>query len=157
MTLRRLVATLAAAASTLALAGTASGGATIPVSMTFTEPVAKPGCTISFGFCGSGEVVPLGQATETIEFTACGETCDLRTITLAGGTILSHETAGHEQCPGNCRTRGVGVPSTVAFTDVIVGGTGIFAGATGSLSGEVVTAGGANRIKLAGTTTLADP
>ena len=40
-------------------------------------------------------------------------------------------------------------------SDVIVGGTGIFSGATGTLSGTVVGAGWHGQIQLAGTITLA--
>jgi hypothetical protein len=38
--------------------------------------------------CGTGEVIPLGQATENLPFEGgCGGTCDLRTIYLAGGSL----------------------------------------------------------------------
>src|SRR5262245_17989684 len=67
----------------------------VDIFLTFTEPVAAKHCSLQNvgggpgqGFCGSGEVVPLGHAEETIEFSAaCGGACDLRTINLAEGSI----------------------------------------------------------------------
>ena len=56
---------------TLALAAPAAAGTTtVPVSMPFTEPLIPgfvKGCPVApEGFCGSGEVIPFGHATETI-------------------------------------------------------------------------------------------
>jgi hypothetical protein len=65
--------------------------------------------------------LPLGPATETIESgAACGGTCDLRTINLAGGSIIAEEFENPSSLDG-----------------VIIGGTGVFAGATGTYSGSV--------------------
>jgi hypothetical protein len=127
--------------------------------MTFAEP-AHPnvitGCPVfPEGFCGSGEVVPFGQATETIAFGAgCGGACDLRTITLRDGTLTLEET-GTFRCLGACGT----YPVEAGYgdlTDTVVAGTGVFAGATGSLTGTVRAAvsnarpAGGSEVQLSG-------
>jgi hypothetical protein len=108
------------------------------------------------GFGGSGEVVPFGQATETIAFGAgWGGTCDLRTITLAQGQIFLQETATGE-CATVCRP-GPLERVTGTLADQVVGGTGLFEGATGQLTGTVSGAvsnarpAGAIAVKLSGT------
>src|SRR5256714_14727997 len=73
--------------------------AEINVYLTFTEPVRDKQCPLQDvgggpgqGFCGSGEVRPLGHASETIEFgAACSGACDRRTINLAEGSIFIDE------------------------------------------------------------------
>ena len=108
----------------------------VEVKMTFVESAKNDDCVVQDGGCGHGEVIPLGQATETIEFgAACGGTCDLRTITLEGGTIVAEETFS---APNN-------------LDDVIIGGTGDFEGATGTLIGTVRGTGKRAQIKLSGT------
>jgi hypothetical protein len=93
-------------------------------------------------------VIPLGHATETIEFgAACGGTCDLRTISLAGGSIFAEETFSDPACPGVCQPNPA-EPSSGTLTDVVVGGTGIFTGATGTLTGSVRAAGPQSQIKF---------
>jgi hypothetical protein len=107
--------------SSLALASPASANTTVNVKMTFAEPAVNPDCAVTDGFCGQGVVLPLGPATETIEFgAACGGACDLRTINLAGGSIIADE-----------------YEHPTSLSGVIVGGTGMFAGATGTYSGTV--------------------
>jgi hypothetical protein len=137
----------------------ATAATTIPVSMTFTEPVIhdiNSGCAVlPDGFCGSGQVIPLGHATETILFGgACNGGCDFRTINLAGGLIYIDEFFSNPTCPGTCQPNPAG-PSSGTLNDVIVGGTGTFARASGTLSGSVTAAGPASAIKLSGTITLA--
>jgi hypothetical protein len=77
---------------------------------TFTEPAvpsASNDCPAApEGFCGHGELIPFGQATDMIEF---GEACewqvpasDRRTITLSSGTIVLDEIFSNETCPGSC-------------------------------------------------------
>lgn len=130
------------------------------VSMTFRE-AAHPnfigGCPVfPDGFCGSGEVIPFGQASETIAFGAgCGGACDLRTITLAQGQILLEETA-EATCALACRP-GPLERVTATLADEVVGGTGLFEGATGELTGTVMGAvsnarpAGASVVRLEGT------
>jgi hypothetical protein len=140
--------------ATQAMAATA-----VPVSITLTEPIGHnihSGCAaFPGGLCGSGQVIPFGHATETIQFGgACGGNCDLRTITLAGGSIVIDEVFSNPTCPGVCQPNPA-APGSGTLTDVIVGGTGTFSGASGNLSGSVTAAGGANAIKLSGMITLA--
>ena len=142
----------------LAVASPAAASTTIPVKLTFTEPVVpafKSGdcAVVPEGFCGQGQVIPFGLATETIEFGACGEGCDFRTINLAGGSIFIEETFSNGDCPGACQPNKA-EPASGTLTDVIVGGTGIFEGATGTLTGTVRAAGLQSQIKLSGTITL---
>ena len=130
-----------------------------PISVTFVENVsAQSGCPLATngtGFCGHGQVTPLGQATETVEFGACGEACDVRTITLEGGTLILHENFVSISCPGprspNCNRPGRGIPTTIVAADTVVGGTGAYAGASGTLNGTVHIAGRSTEIALSGT------
>ena len=151
---------LSTAFTTQAMAQTA-----VPVSMTFTEPQVpsvNSGCPQGISSCGHGQVRPFGQATEMIVFFACGTEpeCDVRTINLAGGTIFIHEFASNPTCPGVCQPN-PSLPGGGTLTDTIVGGTGVFNGAIGNLSGSVTlgggvgTRGGGTMIKLSGTITLA--
>jgi hypothetical protein len=140
--------------------GLLADAASLSVSLTFTEPIVpfiKSGdCPVSpEGFCGRGEVIPFGQATEMIDFGAgCGGTCDLRTINLAEGSLFLEETFSNFECRGTCQ-RNPAEPVTGTLTDVIIGGTGIFEGATGTLTGNVKAAGRQSQVKLSGTITLA--
>ncbi len=145
----RLTAALVAALAALAIAFAA------PAMASTTTPPVFPD-----GFCGRGEVIPFGQATETIAFGAgCGGTRDRRTITLAQGQIFIEETSTG-QCPGSCQPNPVD-RGTGTLTDVITGGTGLFEGATGQLTGTVSGAvsntqpAGASVVQLSGTITLA--
>jgi hypothetical protein len=133
---------------------------TVSISATFSEPARvdfQTGCAVfPDGFCGRGEVIPFGQATETITFGGgCGGSCDLRIITLAEGTIILEEAASGG-CDASCHT----YPTeqvAASLTDTVVGGTGLFEGATGYLTGTVKGAvsnarpAGASRIRLSGT------
>jgi hypothetical protein len=114
---------------------------------------ARPTAADGTGLCGHGEVIPYGQATETIVFGACGGSCDVRTITLVGGEVTLNETASNVVCPGACQPN-PGHPFRAMITDVVVGGTGQFAGASGNFSGSVTHAGANAVISLSGTITL---
>jgi hypothetical protein len=138
-----------------------AGSTTVPVSMTFAEPIqpgVAQGCLISpqNGLCGSGEVIPFGHATETVMFGAgCGGSCDQRTINLPGGSITSDEFFSDFACPaGKCDHPGRGFPASGKVDDVIVSGTGAFSGVSGGYSGSVHAAGTAGVAKLSGTLTL---
>ena len=148
-----------------ALASPAMAATTVPVHMTFTEPLvpgANSGCNLEAESCGHGQVIPFGQATEKIVFFACGNNpeCDVRTINLTGGTIFIHEFPSNFACPGACQPN-PSQPGGGTLTDQIVGGTGTFKNASGNLSGSVTlgggvgTRGGGTMIKLSGTITLA--
>jgi hypothetical protein len=153
--MRRLLLLGGLVLTVLAFASQASASTTVSVSMTFTEPIIPglvKGCPVADGFCGNGQVIPLGQANETIAFGAgCGDgSCDLRTINLAGGSIILNEVFSDPTCPGSCHPNRA-EPGGGTLTDTVVGGTGIFAAAKGSLSGSVWAAGPHSQIKLAGT------
>jgi len=158
---RLLLAMLASGAVLLlspAFASQAMAATTTSVSMTLVEavvPDTNSGCFVpEHRLCGQGQVIPYGQATETIVFGGgCGGSCDLRTITLAGGSITLNETFSNPDCPGACRPNPAGIFSGT-LTDVVAGGTGQFSGASGNLSGSVNTAGPEAVIKLSGTITL---
>jgi hypothetical protein len=137
---------LLAAFTVPAMAATA-----IPIKMTFVENGSKQsGCTNALGLCGSGQVVPLGQATETIQFGAgCGGSCDLRILVLENGTLIVDETYSPD-CLRGCNPH----VFTGVLTDAIVGGTGAYARASGTLNGTVRAVGGAIHIKLSGTLIL---
>jgi hypothetical protein len=142
------------------LAAQSTADTRVSVSMTFTESVApaiKSGdCPVSpEGFCGRGEVIPFGQAIEMIDFgAACGGACDFRTINLPQGSIFIEETFSNFACPGSCHPNPA-EPVSGTLTDVIVGGTDLFQGSTGTLAGSVNAAGGESQVQLSGTITLA--
>jgi hypothetical protein len=153
---------LLAVGTVLGLAFAPLAGATTTVSWraTFPEPFGGPrhspfDCAPGTS-CGSGEVTGLGFAQDVIAFGACGTNCDVRTLTFAdGSTIVMHESEPGFQTPGNSQPndRSYGNPVTIFLSDVIVGGTGRFAGASGSAAGQVELAGGVAVITLAGTVT----
>jgi hypothetical protein len=158
---RGLVVVSVALLVTFAAAAGAWANTTTFISATFSEPAQvnfHSGCAVfpDEGFCGTGEVLPFGQTTETIEFGAgCGGTCDLRTITLAEGQLFLEETVV-STCPtGSCHAAIETVSGTL--TDVVVGGTGLFEGATGEPTGTVrgfvsnARPAGASVVQLSGT------
>jgi len=151
---RTLTPVLAAIVALLLLAAPASAATTVRTSLTLVEGSPQQvSCTAVNGFCGIGEVVPFGQATETIEFGAgCAGACDLRTIELAGGSLVLAEIAGS----GNEKPNPSGYGQfSASLTDDVVGGTGLFAGATGTLTGTVQGAGRSTIITLSWPITLA--
>jgi hypothetical protein len=147
-------------ASPVVFATQASAAATVPVAITLNEPKQfdfVSGCAVFLarqGLCGSGVAVPYGHATETIVFGGCGfggpVRCDLRTVTVASGSIFLDEFAGNFTC-NNANAGACVAP----LADVVAGGTGAFAGATGTLSGTVTGTGPQSQIKLQGTITAA--
>jgi hypothetical protein len=156
----RKLATLpvALALLTILFATPAHAASTVAVTMAFSEPVATAfteGCPVApDGFCGVGQVSPYGRATETIDFFAgCGGGCDLRVVTLPQGTIVIEETFSDPACPGSCNG-GPALPASGSLTDIVVGGTGIFVGATGALAGTVRVAARESQVRLSGTVTL---
>jgi hypothetical protein len=126
--------------------------------MKFTEPVSPSFNTCSVwpnGLCGSGIAKPFGRVTETIQFGAgigCPGgtgTCDLRTIYLPGGSIMSNEV--FIGVAGPCQERpNPSSPCITNVSDTIIGGTGSFSGASGTFSGTVHSAGLSNSLKFTG-------
>ena len=155
--MRRFIVLLFAVIASTLTASQASANTTQFVSMTFAEPI-HPSITCP-GFpdvsCGKGEVTPLGQATEILVFGAgCGGSCDLRTINLAGGSLIAEETLSDVKCPAvpvDCRPGPLEVGSATV-TDTLIGGTGTYAGATGTLSGTIRLEG--SNARPAGTSTV---
>ena len=163
----RLLVVVTAVFASLFFAAPAMAGTTTDFKATFAEPlggpVSSPFTCPTGDICGSGEVVGLGHVSESIVFGGgCGGTCDLRTITFAdGSTLVLEETEGDLACPGNsdCRPFNVnsyGNPFSIPLTDTVEGAlsTGTFAGATGTLTGQVSVAGAIAIITLSGTITL---
>jgi hypothetical protein len=154
------VAVALSLASPVVFATQASAATTVSVAITLNEPkqfdlVSR--CAVFLareGLCGSGVAVPYGHATETIVFGGCGfggpVRCDLRTVTVAGGSIFLDEFAGNFTC-NNANAGACEAP----LTDLVAGGTGAFAGATGNFTGTVTGTGPQSQIKLQGTITTA--
>ena len=159
--MRHLILIAAAIAAVFAaLASQAAANTTQFVTMTFAEPI-HPSATTCPGFpdaaCGTGEVIPLGQATETLQFGGgCGGTCDLRTISLAGGSLILEEAVTNPTCPHVCRPGPLEL-GRGTLTDMVIAGTGIYEGATGALTGTVTAAvsnarpAGTSIVQLSGT------
>jgi hypothetical protein len=141
----------------------AAADTTVSVSMTLTEPLrsgwpgSEPCPDIGLDVnCGSGEVIPFGHATQIVSIGACGDTCNIRRIDLADGSIVLRETVSDGSCPGACVTEWPhGAPFRATLAAVVIGGTGIFQGASGSLRGTLSAAAFHAQIKYAGTLTLA--
>jgi hypothetical protein len=148
----------------LATAGLAGASTTVAFQATFPEqfggPNHSPFSCAPGTSCGSGQVTGLGQAQNVIVFGACGPNCSVRTLTFSdGSTIVLHESFSNFQTPGSSGNApgqlvGYGNPFTLDLSDTIVGGTGRFAGASGTASGQVTQAGGTAIIKLSGTVTF---
>jgi len=166
--MRWLGAALASAlvVAAVAVAPAAAGTTAVPVSMTLVEVLTSPAqqadcpdIAIAFN-CGVGVVVPFGVATEEVAFgEGCGGACDSRVVTVASGSLFLDETASDFSCPGACAANPpfpLSFPFRLTLTDVVVGGTGIFDGASGRLTGSASISGPHAQIKLSGTVTL-DP
>jgi len=143
----------------LASAGVAGASTTVTWKATFPEtfggPINSPFSCAPGTSCGSGEVVPFGQAQDVIVFNACGGGCDVRTLTFGdGSTIVMHESGSNPREPGGFNPNSYGNPFRLDLSDTIVGGTGRFAGATGTATGEVKVDGGLALITLSGTITF---
>jgi hypothetical protein len=158
------------AAISLVFASQASAATSTSVSMSFTEQAVanfKQDCPVFFtgdgGFCGNGVVLPFGHATETIQFgqgidcvaNTGTSPCDLRTINLPGGSIVSDELSPSGSCRGVCQPNRA-EPGQGILVDTIVPGqsTGGFSGATGSYSGTVTFGGPSSIVRLSGTIAL---
>jgi hypothetical protein len=163
----RLLSALVVVGASLVAAVPAGAVSTVPYQATFVEPYGGPvqspfSCPPGTS-CGSANISGLGHAADNvIVFNACGLGCHLRTVTFAdGSTLLIREVpVGGFTSPGNAGSNGYigfGFPGNPQFQDItqeILGGTGRFAGASGSGAGTVKVAGGAAIIKTSGTLTL---
>jgi hypothetical protein len=130
---------------------------------TFVEPAGGP---VNTPFecppgtsCGTANLGQLGHGSSVVVFGACGITCSVRTITLVDGSqvvIFEYGDMAAFTSPGNSGQEGYtafglpGNPQFLAITLEIVGGTGQFAGASGTATGTVKVAGGIGIITVTG-------
>jgi hypothetical protein len=134
----------------------------VAVTIKLVEPLKAPPFTFptcpDIGVdvnCGTGEFRPFGQASEIVSIGACGEDCTARWITVQGGALALRETLSDASCPGACVSQWPhgGAFSGTLHADVI-DGSGIFAGATGTLTGSLNAAAWQAQITYSGTITL---
>jgi hypothetical protein len=157
---------LALAALVVATASAATTSFSVTFKESFGRSVPNP-CTAFL--CGEGVVAGFGRATSTLEITgfanfdpesACGDATLLRTITFASGTLTLSESG--TVCfpgrsfftPGASSGHSYGNPARISTTWTVTGGTGAFAGASGTGTDESKNAGDAGHSTLAGTLTL---
>jgi hypothetical protein len=155
----------------LALAAPSFAATTVDVKAQFNESLVKiiamGGCPVQGpegSSCGTGQMLPFGSATENIVFGAgvdClaitgSPTCDLRTITVPQGVLVTDEVFSSPSCPGGCHSGGLGFPSSGTLTDYVLGtaSMGVFQGASGTLSGSVSGTVLTVKIRLSGQITL---
>jgi hypothetical protein len=131
----------------------------------FGRGVAPLPCDVTF--CSEGTVAGYGHATgattiisvRRVPGTYCIEFTATSTITLADGSTLSVDASG-TRCPvgGSHDAPGhlvsYGNPITTSGTFTITGGTGVFAGASGSGTFKASSAGDVEVTELSGTLTL---
>jgi ABC-type amino acid transport substrate-binding protein len=166
----KLILALAAVAAVV-VAAPAMAATTVAYQATYVEPVGGPnqspfGCA-SGTTCGSANISGIGNSdTYYTTFNVCGFGCHVRTITFDDGSTLlirvEDQPAGFAfTSPGNSGSNGyigfpglAGNPQFLEVKETIIGGTGRFAGATGSGSGTVALHGGIAIGKTSGTITL---
>ena len=138
MKLLRLALTLASLGVMLVVAAPATAS-TQTYHATFVE-IGSGGPAAGIA-CGSATISELGHvANQCIVFNACGPNCHVRTITFDdGSTLVIHESIVGVISPGKSSAAGANAPIFLKITQTIVGGTGRFAGATGSGTGTVNT------------------
>jgi hypothetical protein len=71
---------------------------------------------------------------------------------MSVGSIYMHENASNPTCKGACASPAA-LPGGLTLTDVVVGGSGLFAGASGNLSGNVFGEGPQSTVTLTGAIT----
>lgn len=157
LSLLRLVLALAAVAGCLVVASPAIAQTTLAYQATFVENGAGQVTCPPGTACGSATISGFGHvAFQLIVFDACGPNCNIRTITFAdGSTLLIEESVIGIVSPGNSASAGANPPIFLEISQTILGGTGIFEGATGSGTGRVNTAPAAI-VHASGTITLAE-
>ena len=140
----RLAFAVAGLAALLTFAAPVQAATTQTYHATFVENGAG-GTTCAPGTsCGSATFSRFGHVPyQSIVFDACGPNCHIRTVTFEdGSTLLIQESVVGEN-----------PPHFLEISQTILGGTGIFAGATGSGTGRVNLAANAI-ITASGTITL---
>ena len=153
--LPRFALALAALVASLICAAPGSAQTTLSYRVTFVENAGGQATCPPGTSCGTANIAGVGHlTTQMVVFNACGPNCNLRTITFEdGSTLLIQESIVNTISPGSSSNAGANAPLFFEISQTIVGGTGIFAGATGSGTGRVnVTAGAI--ITATGTITL---
>ena len=145
---RRLVIATAVVVA-LAAAATAASAQTEPFSATYTEhfipPHGNSRCPDNAFACGNGTATGHGALTTERTFDEnCS--CVFRTLTFADGTLTLNEGFVSFTGPGrsgssNAPDPSEGHPGAYAFSWTVAGGTGSFAGATGSGTDDYDSAG----------------
>lgn len=157
-----LLATCVAAVCVAAVPAVAS--TTFSYEATYVEPFG--GCAPGTS-CGSASISHLGHSdNQVVLFNACGFGCHIRTVTFDDGSTLvvkiEDQPSGFAfSSPGNSGDHGnicfpglSGNPQFLDIKETILGGTGAFAGATGSGAGMVKLHGCIAIGKTSGTITL---
>jgi hypothetical protein len=158
-----VLAALTAAFMVAAVAATTAQAATpVPVTIKLVEALRAPSLTNGcpdIGVdvnCGTGELKPFGQADSIVSINGCGDNCSIRWITVSGGTLVLRESLSNITCPGPCVTQWPhGGQFWATTTAEVVFGTGVFAGATGRLTGTLKAVAWVAQIKYSGTIVLA--
>ncbi len=163
---KRVLVVAVTTGAALALAAPSFAATSVDVKAQFNESLVKNiaiGCPPGAS-CGTGQLLPFGSATENIVFGAgidCmtitgSPMCDLRTITVPQGVLVTDEVFSSPDCPGVCHSGGLGFPSSGTLTDYVLGtaSKGIFQGASGTLTGSVSGTVLATKIRLSGQITL---
>lgn len=161
---RLLLALAACTAAACVVASSATAATTLSYEATYIEPFG--GCAPGTS-CGSASISHLGRSDDQIVvFNACGFGCHIRTVTFGDGSTLviriEDQPSGFAfTSPGNSGDHGricfPGVSGNPQFLDInetILGGTGTFAGATGSGTGTVTLHACVAIGKTSGTITL---
>jgi hypothetical protein len=168
--MKRLALACAAVSTALTLAAPVMADTAIGYQATYVEPVGGPNespfsCAPGTS-CGSASISGIGQSDDqVVTFNACGLGCHIRTVTFGDGSTLVIQIVDQPgpfafTSPGNSGSNGYngvglpGNPNFLDFTETILGGTGRFAGASGSGTGTVKVAGGVAIGKSSGTITL---
>jgi hypothetical protein len=160
---------LFAIGAVLAVAAPALAETTMSYEATYVEPVGGPNqspfsCAPGHS-CGSASISGIGHTdNQVVDFNACGFGCHIRNVYFDDGTLLirvEDQPSGFAfTSPGNSGSNGYlgfpvgGNPQFLDIKETIVGGTGRYAGATGSGSGQVSLHGGVAIGKTSGTITL---
>jgi hypothetical protein len=169
--MKKILIGLATCVLVMGAATTAAAATTILYQATYVEVVGGPNqspfsCAPGTS-CGSASISGIGQSdNQVVQFNACGFGCHLRTVTFGDGSTLLIKVEDQPSgfaftSPGNSGSNGYigfpgrpGNPQFLEIKETIIGGTGDFAGATGSGSGSVTLHGGVAIGKTSGTITL---
>jgi hypothetical protein len=148
---------------TAALAAPAASAQTQPFGATYTENFAalfahSPLCPDDAFGCGTGTAAGLGAFTIATSFDdACG--CRVNTLTLSDGSTLVFDedfisfTGPGGSASSHAPDSSEGHPGTFGFSWTVASGTGSFAGATGSGTDNLTSAGLIGTGTLSGTIT----